>query len=82
MYPEQFDLSKLHSLLVNLYNDTLKILQLTSGILIPQCFYFSVSYDWFGLFSTIMILDPDQYYFFIDNALFEYILFLLLVQSE
>lgn len=82
MYPEQFDLSKLHSLLVNLYNDTLKILQLTSGILIPQCFYFSVSYDWFGLFSTITILDPDQYYFFIDNALFEYILFLLLVQSE
>lgn len=73
---------QLHSLLVNLYNDTRKILQLTSGILIPQCFYFSVSYGQFGLFSTIMILNPDQYYFFIDNALFEYILFLLLVLSE
>lgn len=40
-----------------------------------QCYCFSVSGGQFGLYSTIMILGPTQYYFFIDNTLLDYIPF-------
>lgn len=66
-----------HFLLGNLYNDTHKILQLTSDIWTPQYFYFCVSYGQFGLSSTVMILGPNQYYCFIDNTMLECIPFLM-----
>lgn len=55
---------QLLSLLVDLSKNTRKILWLASGIWMPHFFYFIISYDQFGLSSTVMILGPNQYYFF------------------